>query len=114
MAAKEDALGALHEALATILAEALKGQTLPAEYDEDGVLLNPETVIPPSASVMTVAAKFLKDNNITSAPSKDNAIGALKEAQEARAKEREARRARMQTPGAKADGLDFMDGLPKH
>jgi hypothetical protein len=68
--------------------------------------------MPPSAAILTVAAKFLKDNNITCVPSKDNAIGAL----EAKVKEREAKRAERRATQsdlkeATAD-MSFMTGLP--
>lgn len=76
MAANEDLLGKLHSAVANVLLEAMKGQTLPGYSDEDGNEVEAQ-VLPPSASVMTVAAKFLKDNNITCEPSDDNELGAL-------------------------------------
>lgn len=61
MAATESALGELHDALAKTLTD----------------LVGVET---PSAAVLAVAAKFLKDNNITCAPSTDNALGELEAA----------------------------------
>ena len=52
--ATQDALGALHTALATVLADAL-GQRY---QDEDG------NATPPSAAILNVARQFLKDNGI--------------------------------------------------
>ena len=58
MAATESALGDLHDALAKTLTD----------------LVGVEA---PSAAVLAVAAKFLKDNNITCTPATDNALGEL-------------------------------------
>lgn len=112
MAADEKALGALHTKLAEVLGELLDGQVLPAEVDEEsGEVINEASKIPPSASVLTVVAKFLKDNNVTCAPSKDNAMGALADKLAKQKEEADARRkammAKMQ-PGKE----DFMEGLP--
>lgn len=61
MAATEDKLGTLHDALAEVLTNAVKAEGTPA-------------------AVLAVAAKFLKDNNITCSPSGDNALGDLEAA----------------------------------
>jgi hypothetical protein len=61
MAATEVALGELHVALANTLKD----------------LVGVEA---PSAAVLAVAAKFLKDNNVTCTPSSDNAMGELEAA----------------------------------
>jgi hypothetical protein len=112
MAATETALGALHEKVAEVLTEALDGDIIPG-YDEE----NPETgeithvpdrKLPASAAIIAAATKFLKDNNITCAPSDDNRTGdlvnKLKEKQKARA-------TRLEMRDAKADG-SFLTGLP--
>lgn len=52
--ATQDALGALHTALATVLADALAQQY----QDEDG------KTVPPPAAILNVARQFLKDNGI--------------------------------------------------
>ena len=114
MAAKEDELGVIHDKLCRVLDKALDGQVLPAELDEEGNVVNPESWIPPSAAILTVVAKVLKDNNITCAPSKDNAIGELQRKQEERAAAREARRSKVATPRMTPDAGDFLEGLPKH
>lgn len=79
MAADESALGKLHLALAKVLAEALVGQTTEGYIDPDTEEFVEGTVIPPSAAIMTVAAKFLKDNSVTCEPSKDNDLGRLQD-----------------------------------
>jgi hypothetical protein len=117
MAASEDALGSLHDKLATILTEALEGDELPGYTDKD-----PETGeetwvppkrLPPSAAIITAAAKFLKDNNITCSVSTGNKMDELKKAAEKREAARLARRATMVTPTTMTpDKADFMDGLP--
>jgi len=61
MAATEDKLGSLHDTLADVLSKAISAEGAPA-------------------AVMAVAAKFLKDNNITCTPAGDNALGELEAA----------------------------------
>ena len=60
MAANEGSMGVLHDLLA---------RQLIAKIESGGA----------SAAVLAVAAKFLKDNNITCMPTEDNAIGELEE-----------------------------------
>lgn len=69
MAANENKLGVLHEAVASAL-------LLKIESGEA------------SASDLAVATKFLKDNNITCLPQEDNVLGELEE----KLKQRNARR----------------------
>lgn len=77
MAANETALGDLHSAVARALADAILGQELPGYTDtETGEVVEAQKM-PVSAAILTVAAKFLKDNNITCEPSSDNELGAL-------------------------------------
>lgn len=64
-AATEAALGSLHETLATVLTDALKA--------EGGA----------PAAVLAVAAKFLKDNDITCSVDESNKMGELKRELEA-------------------------------
>ena len=107
MAASEDELAGLHTQVAKALKIALEGTELPEEVDtETGEILNPATVIPPSAAVLTAAMKFLKDNNITCAPSKDNAVGELERAMQEREEKRAARKAALAPKPA-----DFLEGL---
>jgi len=61
MAATEDKLGSLHDTLADVMSKAISAEGAPA-------------------AVMAVAAKFLKDNNITCTPAGDNALGELEAA----------------------------------
>lgn len=58
MAATEDDLGTLHNALARTLTELVGAEGTPA-------------------AILAVAAKFLKDNNVTCTPSTDNELGEL-------------------------------------
>lgn len=109
MAADEKQLGTLHTKLAQVLEQLLDGDVLPGYTDEEGEVI-PDKVMPPSASVLTVVAKFLKDNNVTCVPSKDNALGALAQKLEnqknAAADKRKAMLAKMQ-PGPE----DFFEGM---
>lgn len=77
MAANEKTLGNLHEELARVLSKALEGHKTEGYIDPDTGEEVEGMVIPPSASVMTVAAKFLKDNEITCTPEQGNAMGEL-------------------------------------
>lgn len=117
MAAKEDKLGSLHEKVAEVLTVMLEGTTLEAEYDAEGVEVAAPTVIPPSAATITAAIQFLKNNNITCVPDESNSLGRLKEAQERRAAERDARKGALKGTAPRdfvAGPADFLDGLPKH
>jgi hypothetical protein len=65
MAATDKALGTLHQKLAEVLSEALDGTNVEGWEDpESGEVIEAQN-IPPSASVLTVVAKFLKDNEVT-------------------------------------------------
>lgn len=106
MAASEGKLGTLHEQLARVMSEALEDQVTTYEDDEGETK---EVRIKPSAAIMQVAAKFLKDNNITCAPSQDNAMGELEE----KMRQQRAKRSRV-TPAdliAATDQTDFLKGL---
>lgn len=106
MAANEDILGQLHEITAKSLIDKIKGTPL---LDDEGKPTG--EFMPPSAADIMAAAKFLKDNNITCAPSEDNKLGEL----EQKLKDRQARRASRLTPQDLKDASDqtaFMQGLP--
>lgn len=79
MAATEKKLGALHEKVANVLIEALDGEELPGYTDPETDEEYPAKRIPPSAAIIAAATKFLKDNEITCAPSEDNALGELEQ-----------------------------------
>lgn len=112
MAANETALGALHVKVTEALSEALNGDVIPGykiENEATGEIEEvPDRKLPPSAAIIQAATKFLKDNNITCAPSEDNAMGdlvnKLKEKQKARISRREI-------ADAKSD-MGFLNGLP--
>lgn len=111
MAANEKVLGDLHEKVALVLAEALEGQTIPGDPDDVDEATGEPRVhrIPPSAALIQVATKFLKDNDITCSPSEDNALGELKRKMEERAAKRAATKSDL--AAAKKD-MSFMEGLP--
>ena len=67
-AAKESTLNSLHEAVALYMKAQLEAK------DEDG---KPLAL---SGTDVSNILKFLKDNNITCAPDKDNAVGQMQEA----------------------------------
>lgn len=113
MAANESKLGLLHEKVAEILIEAMEGDILPGyEDDETGEVVPPKK-IPPSAALITAATQFLKNNNITCAPSQDNKLGELEEAMKAR---QQARAKRMKATAADfdvaAEDMSFLQGMP--
>lgn len=97
MAANEDVLGVLHELTAKALMDKLKGIPI---LDEDGQPTG--EVLPCSAADIQAAAKFLKDNSITCAPSDDNHVGDLKK----RLEEKAQRRASRLTPQDLADATE--------
>lgn len=106
MAANEKALGDLHAALAAVMKKALEGTKIPGYVDEETGEAVPDDVIPPSASVMTVVAKFLKDNEITCAPAEDNELGELQRIMEDR--QRKLRGLDKTDRSTIADDLGFM------
>lgn len=109
MAADEKLLGELHNLVATQLIEMVKGTDL-GKNEETGENI----VMPPSAAVIAAAAAFLKQNNITCTPSKDNALGELSEAMKAREEKRKARRAALPSQtdlDAATEGMNFMGGM---
>jgi hypothetical protein len=70
MAANEDTLSDLHNALAQELTTRVRGVEI---KDDEGKL----TVVRASAAELSVAATFLKNNNVTSAPNEDGAVSEL-------------------------------------
>jgi len=112
MAADEGVLGALHEKVTEVLTEALDGDTIPG-YEEVNeatgeITKVPDRKLPPSAAIIAAATKFLKDNNITCAPSPDNAVGALVD--KLREKQK-AKASRLELADARKD-MGFLSGLP--
>lgn len=107
MAADERRLGALHEAITSALLEACKGEVLPGYTDPETGEEVPDKVLPPSAAILAVGAKFLKDNQITCVPAKDNQLGELEEILKARQHKR-ANRGDFQ---AATDQAGFLTGL---
>lgn len=75
-----DALSQLHQDLATELSARIKG----VEITVDG---QPQT-LRASAAELSVAATFLKNNNITAAPSEDGAVADLQKMMDAKRKRR--------------------------
>jgi hypothetical protein len=61
--ATDAALGALHEALATVIASQVKATM--QEFDEEGNVIEGAETYSATPALLTVAARFLKDNNIT-------------------------------------------------
>lgn len=108
MAADERALGALHTKVAEVLTRALDGQDLPTgEQDADGNELMQK--LEPSAAIITSAIQFLKNNNITCTPSKDNALGELEEKMRQR---RDRRKPGKSDLSAATETMGFMSGMP--
>jgi hypothetical protein len=70
MATNETILSDLHGALAQELANRIRGVTI---VDEEGQ----SKVVRASAAELSVAATFLKNNNVTSAPDEDGAVSEL-------------------------------------
>lgn len=79
MAATEKALGNLHAKLAEVLSEALDGTEIEGYEDPDTGEIVGASKMPPSASIMTVAAKFLKDNEITADVEQNDQLQSLRD-----------------------------------
>lgn len=109
MAANEDVLGKLHTAVAEALSVALEGDLLPGYTDEETGEEVEAKRLPPSAAIIQAATKFLKDNNITCTPSKDNALGELEEKMLARQRKRTASKLDLATA---TEQTGFLSGLP--
>lgn len=77
MAASETALKTLHRKLAEVLTEIVEGGETVVGIDEDGEPIKEKRRA--SAGELAVAAKFLKDNSIFSAPEQDDATAALRD-----------------------------------
>jgi len=111
MAASESKLGALHEKVAEVLLDALEGDTIPGYTEENPatgeVTEVPDRKLPASAAIIAAATKFLKDNNITCAPSQDNAVGSLVDRLKAKQK---AKLSRFEMQDARQD-MNFLGGL---
>jgi hypothetical protein len=110
MAADETKLGQLHEKVATVLTDLLDGQPI-TEEGEDGEV-KVVGVIAPSAAIITAAIQLLKNNNITCAPSENNALGELQAKMQERAKAREARKATTTDLAQATKDMGFLTGLP--
>lgn len=111
MAAPEKRLGELHEKVAEVLIVALDGEELPGWVEENAE--GEEVIVParrmlPSAAIIAAATKFLKDNEITCAPSEDNTLGQLQKQVEEK-RNRRADRADRQAASSQAG---FLNGLP--
>ena len=74
--ASEEKLSELHGQLAETLTDMIQVRTV-TKYDKEGEAYD-ETV-EPSPAALAVAAKFLKDNNITATPSQSGAVDELKD-----------------------------------
>jgi hypothetical protein len=86
MAASDKTLGLLHEKLARVLDLMLEPQNVEYPYDtlkKDGdgnrIIETRVRVEYPSAAVLAVAAKVLKDNNITATIESDEKLSALRD-----------------------------------
>ena len=73
-AATEEKLASLHDAVADALTAGIK-ETKTVTDEETGEVLTYHVANP---ALLTVAIKFLKDNDITCQPSEENKIGGLK------------------------------------
>lgn len=105
MAANEDKLGKLHDFVAEALIKKVQGAPI---TDEEGNVVG---TMEPTAADLQAAAKFLKDNNITCAPSDDNRMGELEAALAERNKRRLNRRAQRQELNEAQHEAGFLRGL---
>jgi hypothetical protein len=114
MAASEEALGNLHDKVANTLNRLLDGQRVPAITDEEGEIIQEEQVIEPSAAILTASIQFLKNNNVTCAPSDDNALGQLRDKMKARQERRLAKKADRADLNAAEEQAGWLGGQMGH
>lgn len=105
MAANETKLGQLHDLVADALIQKVKGSVI---LDEEGVEVGK---MEPTAADLQAAAKFLKDNQITCAPSDDNKMGELAAAVAEKNQRRANRRATRQDLDGAIQDASFLKGL---
>lgn len=70
--ASEEKLAGLHDKLCDTLSTMIEVRTV-KQMDKDGEVH--EVALDPSPAALAVAAKFLKDNNITATPDQSNRLG---------------------------------------
>lgn len=80
-AADAGALGGLHELVTRAFIRKVQERVV-VRVDKEGEQV--EEVVEPTAAELAAAVSFLKNNNITCAPSEDNAVGELKKLMDAR------------------------------
>lgn len=79
--ATEQALGALHGAVATVLKDQILHRKKVTEFDEDGMEVETgEEVFDASPATIAAAIKFLKDNQIVADMETDENMNNLREA----------------------------------
>ena len=110
MAAKESTLGLLHEAVAKILLTLMEGNKVEVVDEETGEVTI--SMIPPSAAEIQAAAKFLKDNDITAVPDKNNTLGKLTDKFEKMKEDTERRRLALMEKQRERDSLGSLADLP--
>lgn len=113
MAASEDILSILHKLQAEKLTEILKQgyMVVGTTTDEEGV--ESEITTPLTPAFFQAVSKFLKDNDITCAPTEGSDMAELQRAQQERLNARRSRRERRETReaiveagGSPLEGLD--------
>lgn len=111
--ASEDKLGRLHEQLAEVLTECIKPQDVEEVDKETGQPTGKTIRLMPSPAHLAVAAKFLKDNEITATRGQSDALEKLTAAQQAN-RERRAQRAALNKRDLREAGLevDASLGMP--
>lgn len=107
MAANEDLLGKLHEAVTGVLLQAMDGEVLPGYTNPETGEEIPEKKMLPSAAIIAAATKFLKDNEITCVPSGNSKLADLKQQLKERRELRMSREDRM----AAQESAGFLSGL---
>lgn len=85
--ATEEKLGALHEAVATVLTAQVGRQSKLVEFDEHGeVIESTEMVYDAAPATLAAAIKFLKDNDITCDQDTNRSMNNLRDALEKKQK----------------------------
>lgn len=108
--ADEAKLTTIHDMVCDALIDGLTTKQMEDYIDPDTGETSEGMKMPPSAAIIQAATKFLKDNNITCTPAKDNKLGELQAIMEARqAKKRERMQPNVVDLEAARETQSFLD-----
>lgn len=84
MAASEESLSSLHDAVARVLTHKMQVRDVQRVVKVGGEDTLVDETVEPTAAELAAAITFLKNNNITAVPDEDSALGELRSIMEKR------------------------------